>query len=220
MAAVHYQPFSEGVPVKSFPNGVEVRTMKVEDSEFAGRILVEGFESKFIHAVGKRNLDKVMEASSIDHRSMGSIYHRIFIATVDGQPAGLMELKFHGDKSHGGSSEPYSQRLGCWVMCRLGIMLDSMTESVGQGRCYVDHIAVDARFRGKGLGKALLETADEVALRNNCNVIYLWVYDGNRAKHLYERQGYVTVDTGGGCIVKCLFGMEPFAKMEKNLQNF
>ena len=36
--------------------------------------------------------------------------------------------------------------------------------------CYVDHIVVEEEFRGKGVGKVLLETAENAAREKKCNV--------------------------------------------------
>ena len=43
-------------------------------------------------------------------------------------------------------------------------------ESVPAGSCYIEAIAVDAWVRGKGIGKALMEFADNDARSHNCNV--------------------------------------------------
>ena len=36
--------------------------------------------------------------------------------------------------------------------------------------CYVDHIVVEEEFRGKGVGKVLLETAENAAREKKCDV--------------------------------------------------
>ena len=41
---------------------------------------------------------------------------------------------------------------------------------VPRSTCYIDHICVDNSFRGKGIGKALLERADHEAMKNGCHV--------------------------------------------------
>ena len=46
-------------------------------------------------------------------------------------------------------------------------MLD---EKVPLGRCYVDRIAVEEDFRGKGIGKVLLEQAEKEARSRHCDV--------------------------------------------------
>ena len=43
-------------------------------------------------------------------------------------------------------------------------------EDVSRGKCYLDHIAVDAGFRGKGIGKVLMDKAEYEARIRNCSV--------------------------------------------------
>ena len=45
-----------------------------------------------------------------------------------------------------------------------------LSEDVPAGSCYVDHICVDSKFRGKGVGKVLLEKADAEARLKGCKV--------------------------------------------------
>lgn len=44
------------------------------------------------------------------------------------------------------------------------------------GKGYIDHIGVDARFRGKGIGKVLLDMAEIDAKRKGCQVS--WIVSG------------------------------------------
>ena len=43
-------------------------------------------------------------------------------------------------------------------------------DSVPKRECYIDHICVDSAFRGKGIGKSLMETADNEARKRGCTV--------------------------------------------------
>ena len=56
----------------------------------------------------------------------------------------------------------------CFRLCCMSCIL-SDTE-VPRSTCYIDHICVDNSFRGKGIGKALLERADHEAMKNGCQV--------------------------------------------------
>merc|ERR1711976_771876 len=97
-------------------------------------------------------------------------------------------------------------------LCCLGCVTD---ESVPRKACYIDHIAVDERFRGKGVGKVLMQRADYEAKRNGCSKIYLAVAASNRAKNLYERQGFRVVSHDSSCIAWCATGISEFYQMEK-----
>lgn len=92
------QPFPQGnvlrVPGGDENASVQVRNMTSNDCEFAAKMTVESFEGKFEWAVGKGNIENMKRAEEEHHSRMSEIYHEIFIATVDGRPAGLLQLKF------------------------------------------------------------------------------------------------------------------------------
>ena len=55
----------------------------------------------------------------------------------------------------------------------------------------VDMLVVDARRRGEGIGKMLMEKAKEVAVENGCSELQLKVMAGNaQARGWYEGLGY------------------------------
>ena len=80
------------------------------------------------------------------------------------------------------------------------------------GETYIEQITVAAAARGKGVGRALLQWAEDRAREKQCNVLTLAVLNGNKAKRLYERVGFVDVPTDacdqlvGGFIVCFLMG--------------
>ena len=71
---------------------------------------------------------------------------------------------------------------------------ECLSEGVSDDEGHIDRIAVSSRMRGRGIGKKLLDWAD-----NTCRAwphqriakISLEVVHGNPAQRLYERHGYV-----------------------------
>ena len=55
-------------------------------------------------------------------------------------------------------------------------------------------LAVSPEFRGKGIGRGLLGAVEKKAKAENCCKITLEVREDNRAKRLYERQGFSNGD--------------------------
>ena len=104
--------------------------------------------------------------------------------------------------------------------------------STKPGETYVEQIGVAAAARGKGVGKVLLEWAEARAREHQSNVLTLSVLNGNRARRLYERFGFVAKpsdgceDCIGGCIICVIVGRpyglcDPHAgvvDMQKRLQ--
>ncbi|XP_078618530.1 uncharacterized protein LOC144886053 isoform X3 [Branchiostoma floridae x Branchiostoma japonicum] len=151
----------------------------------------------FNYCYGYR-MDAAIElTTSILHRSP-QLWHRYYVALYEGKLAGTMVIKFHDDK----------------LVC-MGYAL--MNTNIGPTQCYVDTVGVDAEFRGKGIGKALMERADVEARQRGCKSLFLWVTQNNRAVRLYERQGYVITHSFGGWFTGWASGCRDWYNMEKNL---
>ena len=58
------------------------------------------------------------------------------------------------------------------------------------GEAYIEQIGVAAAARSKGIGKQLLQWAEERAREKHCTTLTLGVLFGNPAIHLYERFGF------------------------------
>ena len=71
---------------------------------------------------------------------------------------------------------------------RVNMQTDYFT---GEQHAHVNDIVVTAEAEGKGVGKLLLNKADELAKENNARWITLNVFDENlRARAVYEKAGY------------------------------
>ena len=56
---------------------------------------------------------------------------------------------------------------------------------------YISDLAVDASFEGQGIGRKLLETAEEWTRTKGYRLLALYVFSGNRrARQLYEKYGF------------------------------
>ena len=81
-----------------------------------------------------------------------------------------------------------------------------------RGELHVEHLAVSAGARGKGVGTKLLRWMEAAARARGCAVLTLGVLRGNPARRLYERFGFETKREGccddaiGCCIVTWLMG--------------
>lgn len=65
-------------------------------------------------------------------------------------------------------------------------------------------IVVDQKFRGKGVGKSLIQNLEKLAKNFGIEIFHLEVYEGNPAKHLYKKLGFIE------------FGKHPKFVKEKN----
>lgn len=81
-----------------------------------------------------------------------------------------------------------------------------------EGEVYVEHLAVAAGQRGRGVGTKLLAWVENAARERGATRLSLDVLRGNPALRLYERVGFVKHVKDPGteachcCITTCLFG--------------
>lgn len=62
----------------------------------------------------------------------------------------------------------------------------------GEDQGYISDLAVDIGFEGQGVGRALMNKAEEWARQQGFNLLTLYVFAGNtRARQLYEKNGFL-----------------------------
>ncbi len=75
----------------------------------------------------------------------------------------------------------------------VGLAIISVTKDIlsGQPSVHLETLAVDASVEGRGVGSALMNETDTMALKRGAASISLHVFSNNtRARQLYERHGY------------------------------
>ena len=61
----------------------------------------------------------------------------------------------------------------------------------GEDQGYISDLAVEKAFEGQGVGRALMNTAEEWARQRGYTLLTLYVFAGNtRARQLYEKNGF------------------------------
>ena len=70
--------------------------------------------------------------------------------------------------------------------------LQTETDYFSGEKCgYISELAVDKSFEGRGIGRLLLDTAEDWARQNEYSLLTLYVFaENNRAQHLYEKYGF------------------------------
>mmetsp|Transcript_12019 Transcript_12019/g.30859 ORF Transcript_12019/g.30859 Transcript_12019/m.30859 type:complete len:201 (+) Transcript_12019:207-809(+) len=102
--------------------------------------------------------------------------------------------------------------IGYVTMTMPGVKRDffeSLFHTLRPGEAYIETLAVREGFRGQGAGRKLLEWSERTARERGATVLSLGVINGNPARRLYERFGFVEKSSGGACtccLLLCCFG--------------
>jgi ribosomal protein S18 acetylase RimI-like enzyme len=99
---------------------------------------------------------------------------------------------------------------------RASLVLSLLSRTNHPGSLVLDGICVDGSARGLGIGTALLSEAARHARRAGARAVRLSVVDSNpRARALYERQGFVAVDSGSLGPLSRVYGFDGYTSMER-----
>jgi ribosomal protein S18 acetylase RimI-like enzyme len=86
-----------------------------------------------------------------------------------------------------------------------------------EGSCYIAEVDVDPRYRGQGIGGALLDYAEAGARHGSYKQMSLSTTTSNPARRLYERHGFRVVETKTDAQYERYTGIEGRLLMVKDL---
>ena len=100
------------------------------------------------------------------------------------------------------------------------LVLSVISTSERAGAFVLDGIAVHVDARGKGIGTALLRRAADKAKASGASAVRLAVVDSNpKARSLYEREGFVQVESGSIGFLSLLYRFKTYVNMELKVQS-
>ena len=155
----------------------------------AARICYDGFLSQMVSLLGSRQ--KVI--TLIEHSFN---IERGLAAQTQGQLVGFVGLKYE--------NRPFFQFERSHCIRELGLLRGLLAFLVFNisiakplsDEMYIAVLVVDASMRGKGIGSLLMQSAFEIAQKNQCTAVVLDVASTNpNARRLYERLGFKLVRT-------------------------
>lgn len=178
---------------------ITIEPMQDKYNAQVGRLLVHGFRGKFQHLtkLSEENLafffEKLLEQSPSEPASC-----RI-VALQAGEVIGTLSIKW------GASAEVQETTsklpvwkdvnyIGKWNLLILVIGLSLLEHKPLAKECYIADVAVHPHHRSKGVGRLLLEWAQQFALAElGLSLLSLHVAGSNpRAKQLYEQLSFST----------------------------
>lgn len=199
---------------------IRVRPARLEDLAAAGEILVEGFRSKFQAAFAGH----MERAARVVARTLALEVEQgrcgLFVAEIEGQIAGTISLRRHGDPESPGwpATRLLLEEVGLLRGLRAMLYMALLDQPFGPGEVYVSDVAVAAAFRRRGVGQALMRHAEQVARLWGMQALVLDVNIGNHpARRLYRRLGFGEERVRFSFLAGWLLGMGEWLRMRKAL---
>lgn len=178
---------------------ITIEPMQVKYNAQVGRLLVHGFHGKFQHLtnLSEENLavffEKLLDLFPTEPASL-----RI-VALQAGEVIGTLSIKWSANSDVQQETRKLPtwkefNHIGKWTFLKLLIGLSLLEHKPLAKECYIADVAVHPDHRSKGVGRLLLEWAQQFALAEpSLSILSLHVAGTNpRAKQLYEQLSFST----------------------------
>ncbi len=184
-----------------------------------GKILAQGFGAKFGVAFGRR-IDRAPRVlAQIEQLRLERKISALFIAETNEQPVGVIELADRPEQSSDSWQQLRIMQREIGIMhtlrATIGLLLLYKENPNDEDTVYICQIAVDAAFRGCGIGRKLLKQAEEWTRARGKQNLALHVAANNRARRLYERFGFQLKNKSEEWLTGRLFGIRTWLYMVK-----
>jgi len=180
---------------------IQFRSSEPGDVEQAVPLIYSSGPHEFDYAFATGNhttLDFLKVAFAAGSSAFG--YRNHVVALVDGRVVGIGAFYSGADFSRLNREIAwriirYYGPIKCWSVMWKGLQLQKLMPPPKKDAEFIQNLGVAEKFRGKGVGAALLERQCEIARENNRRICALDVAVTNpRAQELYERLGFRVVE--------------------------
>lgn len=173
-------------------NYMEVKYCNIYQDEKIKSLVINAFQSKFTSLA---NLDEINYLSLINHLweiPYDSHNAKQVVIKDNHNICATMLIKRKSKKKEKGLKFDYislSKQYGHRNVIKLITGLLVLNHSVKKEEWYIDHIAVDKNYRGKGIGKVLINWAKDFIEQGNKLTLFVSTKNKN-AIHLYTKEGF------------------------------
>ena len=174
---------------ESFSGEIVLKNLKKEEiSEFL-RIEFDSFYKMMVLIFG----GNINGGLKIRKREIEANLHTLqyFVAKVGEEIVGTIEIiSQDAIKKYKKNFKEYFENIGL-VKALKAYYFEISPYKMDDKTMYIDTVAVDKRFRRKGIAKKMLELTNDIGKRMNKEFLTLWVAKENLpALHLYKTMGY------------------------------
>ncbi|MGG4398163.1 GNAT family N-acetyltransferase [Paenibacillus thiaminolyticus] len=191
---------------------ITIEPMQAKYNPQVSRLLVHGFRGKFQHLTSLSDEELAHFFEKLFKYFSDEAASRRIVALQEEQVIGTLSIKWIADlgKKQENRKLPSWRSfnsIGTWDFLKMLIGLSLLDHQPQAGECYIADVAVHPDHRSKGIGKILLEWAQQfVHAEPSLNMLSLHVSAKNpRAKYLYEQLSFCTHSQGNSIMRHFLF---------------
>ncbi|MHA1450433.1 MAG: GNAT family N-acetyltransferase [Candidatus Hodarchaeales archaeon] len=203
---------------------IDIKLATLGDAKFIALLQYRAFLNKFRSMIAgkEEHAREFMERYYCSHLDKDK--HNIYIAKKGFEGVGILVVAGKGIPTIKGmpslSNLSRSMRvLGIFKFLKFiaGLLILDSKPGV-KDSLYVSTIAVASEYRGKGIGKMLMDKAESLAREKGLAGSCLYVAtDNETAINLYEKKGYIKAKEEKYPFLKWMFGVSGFYFMKKRL---
>lgn len=202
-------------------DSVIIRSFQPSDVHVVSHILSECFFDKFhrLISLDKEDISLFLERTGF---VLSQSFPGFFVAELNGEVGGILLLKWKDQPVPPADTTAFELiHLGLFRVLKLYVGLWLLNHAPKDKECYVDFIAVNPLYQGRGVGSQLLSFAEEFAANNNLTSLSLYVASQNKgAMALYTRLGFVVQKTVNSLLTRFFVGFDEWKFMSKNVDGF
>ncbi|CAH8712319.1 GNAT family N-acetyltransferase [Paenibacillus thiaminolyticus] len=191
---------------------ITIEPMQAKYNPQVSRLIVHGFRGKFQHLTSLSDEELALFFEKLFDQFPAEAASRRIVALQEEQVIGTLSIKWNADSGKKQENRKLPSwrsfhSIGTWDFLKLLIGLSLLDHQPQAGECYIADVAVHPDHRSKGIGKMLLEWAQQlVHAEPSLNMLSLHVSGKNpRAKHLYEQLSFYTHSQGNSIMRHFLF---------------
>lgn len=203
------------------PGCIHVRMAELDDIDGILVLHREAFADKFGGAFGVHNTERGAEALATAWRRQGTRALRgMLVAEADQRIIGTTTLRTSesGSDDSGAAEIAFQQVLGFWGTLRSLFALSLLDHRIGRDEGFITDVAVLAAYRRRGVGRLLMERAEELAMYRRKRYLGLYVSAANTGAHqLYCQLQFYDVRVRKSWLTRWIFGQRAWIYMRKDL---
>ena len=202
---------------ESFSGEIVLKNLKKEEiSEFL-RIEFDSFYKMMVLIFG----GNINGGLKIRKREIEANLHTLqyFVAKVGEEIVGTIEIiSQDAIKKYKKNFKEYFENIGL-VKALKAYYFEISPYKMDDKTMYIDTVAVDKRFRRKGIAKKMLELTNDIGKRMNKEFLTLWVAKENlSALHLYKTMGYKEIKRKSSKMLEKRFLYREWVYLKKEIR--